>query len=232
MILLLFIGCQSKHQEDVADDPNASIDIKLDEYFTALMALKQFNGVVLVEKDDKMVFSSAYNLSNDPNSSTYVTENHQFDLRSISKLIAKYAVYKLKEEGKISVNDPINNYFMDFPNGEIITIRHLMYNQSGLPRELSDESVNLFEVEPPELMELIKGESLEFEPGSDTRYSNLGFQLLYYIIEKINSKSFAQYVQDEIYDPLKMTSSGAHFYTDRNNLKNFAAYHTMQDDRL
>ncbi len=221
---------QNKNQP--AESTSSALHDQLDEYFKALVSLKQFNGVALVEKDGEVIFRKAYNLNNDPKSTSFVTAEHQFDLRSISKLIAKYAVYKLEKEGKISPNDKVKKYLPDFPKGDIITIQQLMDHQSGLPRNFEDDEVRYFDMDPPEIIELIKKETLEFEPGTETRYSNLGYQILYFIIAKLHNKTFAQYVQDEIYDAFGMNSSGAHFYTNKNHLKNFAKYHTLEDKEI
>lgn len=228
----LFCGCQpinSNGQEDA--NTHSKLEQNLDEYFNALLALKQFNGVVLVEKNGKEVLKKAYNLSENASDSLYVTTEHQFDLRSVSKLISKYILKRLQDEGKISVDDTIETYLPDFPNGNKITIQHLMDNQSGLPRELyNEDELDIFSMEPAELVALIKKESLEFEPGTETRYSNLGYELLYFIIGKLTGKTFAQHIQEEVFDRLDMQSSGAHFYTDRKQLKKYAFYHTSDDD--
>ena len=232
IITILICSCQPINTTAQEDQTTATkLAHQLDEYFNALLELKQFNGVVLVEKEGEVILRKAYNLQNDPKNSLYVTTENQFDLRSISKLISKYAIQKMEATGKISREDTIDKYLKDFPNGNKITINHLLKNQSGLPREFTDEdNLDLLKLNPDQIVELIKKEKLEFEPGSATQYSNLGYQLVYFIIGKLNSKTFAQYVQDEIYNPLNMNSSWAHFYTDQNNLKKFALYHTEGDD--
>ncbi len=227
------ISCSSdKGASSEQNVENRSIDKNIEIYFNALVSLKKFNGVVLIEKNGELIHHKAYNIKNDTTDSLYVSTSHQFDLRSISKLIAKYILIKMEAEGKLKLSDPINKYLKDFPNSNKITITHLLENQSGLPRELSNESnLNTLDLEPNELIELIKNEPLEFEPGEETRYSNLGYQLVYYIIGALHTQNFAQFVQDSIYQPNKMFNSGAHFYTDSNNLKNFAYYHTLNDNK-
>ncbi len=232
LFTIILFGCQSISSEAQIDSKEkSSLKTQLDEYFNVLLDLKQFNGVVLVEKDGEVILRKAYNLTDNMDSSLHVTTAHQFDLRSISKQIAKFSIEKLQSAGKLSIHDPIGKYLGEFPNSDKITLKHLIANQSGLPREFEDEdALNIFDMEPAKIVELIKKEPLEFEPGTETQYSNLGFQLVYYIIGQVTGQTFAQHVQDEVYNPLKMTSSGAHFYTDKNNLKKFAAYHTKADD--
>ena len=232
IVVVVLFGCKPVNSDAQVENPLVSkFSENLDEYFNALLELKQFNGVVLVEKDGELILRKAYNLKEQTNESLFVTTEHQFDLRSISKLIAKYSLKKMEANGLISTDDTIDKFIRDFPNGDKITLNHLINNQSGLPREFTDEdNLNLFELNPEEIVSLIKNEPLEFEPGSQTQYSNLGFQLVYYIIANLHSKTFAQYVQDEVFDRLGMENSGAHFYTDQNNLKDFARYHVEDDD--
>ena len=232
LILINSFGCKPVDRDkQELQSKHTKLSNQLDEYFNALLELKQFNGVVLIEKEGQVILRKAYNLEDKTNESLFVTTEHQFDLRSISKLIAKYSLKKMEVSGLLSTDDTIDKYLKDFPNGDKITLNHLMNNQSGLPREFTDEdNLNLFELNPDEIVDLIKKEALEFEPGTETQYSNLGFQLVYYIIGQLHSKTFAQYVQDEVFDFLKMKDSGAHFYTNQNNLKTFAKYH-VQDDK-
>ena len=232
VILCLYIigSCNTKSQEKIAEQKDA-LEEKIDEYFKALAKLRQFNGVVIVEKNKKPIINKAYTMAKDSSSRLYVTRDHQFDLRSISKLVAKIAIIQLEREGKINRNDSINKFLKNFLNGKKITIQHLMDNTSGLPRRL-EGNFDFFSMEVPEIIEMIKNVPLEFEPGSDTRYSNLGYEVLYYIIYKVSGKQFSQYVQDKIFDELGMVNSGAHFYSVKKNLTNFAYYHTLKHDSI
>jgi len=209
------------------------IATNLDDYFSALTDLKKFNGVVLVHKEGQEIFKKTYNLQDDPKSKFWVTSEHQFDLRSISKLMAKAIFIKLEKEGKINRNDVIEKYVSGFPSGDKMTIQHLLDNASGFAREFIDEeNMNLIEMPTEEVIALIKTQPLEFEPGTDTRYSNLGYQILYHIIGEIHNKSFAQYMIDDFFEPLGMNHSGAHFFNNKNKLEKFAYYHELDEDEI
>ena len=68
-------------------------------------------------------------------------------------------------------------------------------------------------------------------PGTEALYSNLGYQLIYFIISEIVKKPFVEYVNDEIFVPLEMNSSGAHFYLN-NNLVNPVKNHISDDGKI
>ena len=212
-----------------------SLSFKADEYMQAFTRLGQFNGVVLLEKDGKEILKKAYNLSEKPTDSLpslWVNTEYQFDLRSVAKLFAKASIIKLERDGKIKRTDFLNKYITDFPNGNKITIEHLMHNRSGLPREFTTNNDNCFDLGSEEIIELAKKEKLEFEPNTDERYSNVGFQLLYYIISKISQKSYHNYLKEAFFEPLGMKNSGGHFEFDSSNLKKYAYGHYKKDKQI
>ena len=230
-ICISFTFCKNEisNSKEITPPPNPT-SIKLDEYFTALTHLKEFNGCVLVQQNGEEIFKKAFNLTEQKDSSLYVTTASQFDVRSISKLMAKACILQLEQKGKINRTDYLNKYIPDFPNGEKITIEHLMDNQSGLPREYVDLQQNEFDLSNEQVIDLAKKQKLEFEPGTDTRYSNVGFQVLYYVIGQIANTSFSQNLSNIFFDRLQMDNSGGHFYADNSNLTTYAYGHELNDE--
>ena len=201
------------------------------EYMTKLTELEQFNGVVLLKKKDQIILKKAYNMRDEKNSKLYVYDDSQFDIRSISKLFAKVSVVDLEQKGLLNKNDLIEKYLPDFPNGNQITIEHLMNNKSGLPRELSNVE-NTLELMPEQVIQLASKESLEFEPGADQRYSNVGFQLLYYIIGQVTEGSFADYLKNTYFKPLQMIGTADNFDSKLTDWSKYAYGHYWNDDKL
>ena len=108
----------------------------------------------------------------------------------------------------------------------------LLNHTSGLPRELSEFEGNEFDLTAEEIVDLIHKQEVLFEPGADKQYSNIGYEIVYDILSKTYKKPFAQCVVDEIFTPLKMTSSGAHFYTDKSAPPHLANNHTLKDTTI
>lgn len=227
--ILLIFSCQNKKETPSTSTPLPKEAAQLDEYFTALANLKKFNGAVLVHKDEKPFFKKAFNMNVDEPASLKITTESQFDIHSISKIMAKAIIVKLEQDGKMKRSDFLEQHVTGFPNGHQITIQHLLTNQSGLPRELTSVEENI-ELSPEEFVNLAKKEKIEFTPGTDTRYSNVGFQLVYFVIASIVEKPFVQYLKEDIFEPLGMKESGAHFFVDKSNLKRLAANHELEDD--
>lgn len=236
LVLLCVVGvlmtsCSQKQpKKNVLSSEKDTLFSIADAYLTKLTELKQFNGVVLLKKGEELILHQSYNMNGDTNSKLYVKEESQFDIRSIAKLFAKVSVIQLEEAGKMNRNDFVQQYLPDFPNGNKITIEHLMKNQSGLPRELSDVENSLI-LSSDEVIALAAKEALEFEPGSQERYSNVGFQLLYYIIGKVSGSSFSNYLKTTFFQPLEMDGSADNFDQSFTDWSNYAYGHYWDEDK-
>lgn len=199
-ILLLAVWNQVKGQAD-----SSSLATQLHAYFKTLTTLKQFNGNVLVAIDDNILLNQTYNMDTAIDS-LKVNHNSKFIIASVSKIFIKYALLKLVELNKLELTDSVSKYIPDFPNGSKITIEHLVKHQSGLPRELSGNH----EIDTLSLAKIIaiaKTEKLQFEPGTQTLYSNVGYFLLHYIIEKTASDGYAAFMHDAIFKPMGLNNT-------------------------
>jgi len=230
IIIASLFSCKENNKTAETDLPmNTKLKEKIDEYFSALNNIGTFNGVIYVAENNKDIISKAYNLNLNPKSTTYVTTESQFDVHSISKLMAHYLIEKFELEGKIKKTQTINDFISDFPNGNIITVNMLLNHTSGLPRTFENVEGNEIELTFEKIIEYSKKQELLFEPGTESQYSNVGYQIIYYIIADISQKSFAQCLTDEVFKPLEMGNSGAHFYTIEKNIKNLAKNHENKD---
>lgn len=203
-----------------------------DAYFTKLTDLGNFNGVVLLKKGEVIILKKAYNLQADTTSALYVTEKSQFDLRSIAKLFAKLSVIQLEQEGKLSRQDKLSQYLPDFPNADKISINHLMTNTSGLPRSFEESAKPFIVLNPDEVIELASKSELEFNPGEQELYSNVGFQLMYYIIGKVSNSSFEEYINQQFFETLGMMNSGSNFYKGKDRKQSYAYSHFEKSDSI
>lgn len=232
LFLLVGIACNAPNPEiKQAPNPDQTLSEKLNSYFEALTEIKKFNGAVLVQKEGKTLLYKAYNMEAAV-PSLHVQKKEQFDIHSISKLMAKACIAKLEQASLINRADKVSKYIPDFPKGNLISIQNLLDNSSGLPRRFSKKQENLIEKTPLELVELIKEEELLFTPGSKNLYSNLGYQVVYFIISEIVNKPFVEYLKDEFFVPLEMNQSGAHFYLDKQNLVQAVQNHVEEDGTI
>lgn len=203
-----------------------------DTYFTTLTELGNFNGVVLLKKGDDIVLKKAYNMQSNMSSTLFVDENSQFDLRSIAKLFAKLSVIQLEAQNQLSKEDKLSRFLPDFPNANKISINHLINNTSGLPRSFEDSEKPYIELNPDEVIALASKSNLEFEPGEQELYSNVGFQLLYSIIGKVTDASFEAYIYKQFFKPLGMSNSGSNFYDGKDRKHQYAYGHFDKNDEI
>lgn len=225
-------GCAHvKPQIESSFYTDASRKKKLNKYFTALTNLKRFNGVVLAYENGEQILSTAFNIHG-KNHTSYITTDSQFDIHSVSKLIAKAVIIQMEGKNLINRQDYLSQYIPDFPNGNKITIQHLMENRSGLPRELGLEGLTKNSLLSEEIIQWAKKEKLEFEPGSDKRYSNVGFEILYYLIGTLNNTTFTEHLKNEFFQKLEMKNSGGHFYSNKTNLLNHAQNHVFDEGEI
>lgn len=227
---MVLISCK-ENKEKVENPLDSTLELKekIEGYFSALAKLGKFNGVIYVTDNDKEIIRKAYNLNAKQASTTYVSTENQFDIHSISKLMAHYLIEKFELEGQIKKTQTIHDFIPDFPNGDKITIGMLLKHKSGLPRSLEHVEGNEIALTFDQIIEYAKKQKLLFEPGAASQYSNVGYQIIYYIIADISKKTFAQCLMDEVFKPLGMENSGAHFYTQEKNIKNLAKNHEKKD---
>src|SRR5690606_13646030 len=136
-----------------------------------------------------------------------------FQIASMTKQFTAVAILQLMENGKLSLNDTLQKYIDYFPSKDHpITVEHLLTHTSGIPEffDIDEDEYHLLVKEhtPVELISYFENEPLEFKPGSKFRYSNSNYVLLGAIIEKASGLPYGQYIQERLFKPLGMNSTG------------------------
>lgn len=145
----------------------------------------------------------------DPDGKNVWSMDTQTALGSITKTFTAVVIMQLVEEGKLSLDDTINTWFPDQPNGDKITIHMLLSHTSGLANYISAENVFnskwTHEWDPVDLVtEANKGGPVD-EPGTKVaHYSNTNYALLGLIIEKVTGNSWFQELRSRIIEPLNL----------------------------
>ncbi|MEJ2881033.1 serine hydrolase [Pedobacter sp. GR22-6] len=168
-------------------------------------------GTVLVAKAGRVIYQRDFGFANLEHQ-VPMSQDHVFRLGSVTKQFTAVCILKLAEEGKLSLEDELTKFIPDYPaQGKKITIANLLSHTSGIKNYTGvpafSEALKRKDLRPEEIIALFKGEGLDFDPGSDQRYSNSNYILLGYIIEKLSGKSYGDYVQEHIFKPLDMTHS-------------------------
>ena len=106
---------------------------KIDDYFSGKYKRKQFNGNILFAENGKIISHKSYGYAN-LKTKEKLTENHSFQLASVSKPFTSVAILQLIENGQINLNDTLQKFFPNFPY-EGITI-HQQIHQACICRSV------------------------------------------------------------------------------------------------
>ena len=184
---------------------------RMEQVVQSYVANKQFMGSVLVAQDGKVVFSKGYGFANlewDVSNSPTA----KFRLGSVTKQFTAACILLLEERGKLKIDDAVKKYMPDAPAAwDKVTIFNLLTHTSGIPSFTGFPdyaSTEAIATTPEKLVARFRDKPLEFQPGEKWNYSNSGYVLLGYLIEKISGQSYSQFVQDNIFTPLGMKDSG------------------------
>jgi CubicO group peptidase (beta-lactamase class C family) len=168
-------------------------------------------GSVLVARGYDLLLSKGYDYanleSNVPNGPTT-----KVAISSITKQFTADAILLLEERGPLKVKDPIKKYCPEPRSAwNAITIFQLLTHTSGiltLPAFAEFQKIGRFPTTPEEISVLVRGTPLEFERGVRMVYSNLGYVVLGYLIEKVSGEGYQNFVPENILVPLGMKDSG------------------------
>lgn len=208
---LLFIQHASAQSSAVSPQSAQQVAAKIDEYMNAAVKANGFSGSILVAREGRPIISKGYGMANYeldvPN-----TPQTVFRLGSITKQFTAAAIMILQEHGKLSINDSICKHLSDCPAPwGPITIRNLLTHTSGIPNYQSfPEAVKLMTlpVTHAQLIGRFRDKPLEFAPGEKFNYGSSNYYLLGVIIERVSGKSYTDFLQDNVFKPLGMISTG------------------------
>lgn len=184
---------------------------RMDQIVQQLVEARQFMGSVLVAKGDQIVFNKAYGSAN-LEWDVANTPTTKYRIGSITKQFTAVSILLLEERGKLKLDDPVKKHFAGAPAAwDGVTLKHLLSHTSGVASFTSFPKypkLKQFQTSAAELIGLFKDKPLEFAPGEKWVYSNSGYVLLGYIIEKASGMSYAEFVQANLFTPLAMADSG------------------------
>ena len=187
-----------------------------------------------VIEDGELIYERGYGMANlehgIPINSTSV-----FRIGSTSKQFTAVVMLLLAEQGKLSLDDDVRDYFPEFPQYESpVTIRHMLNHTSGIRDYLQLMSLagmrgNDFYTDDEVLEVLSRSETLNFPPGDQFLYSNSGYFLPSQLVRRVTGKSLREFGQENIFEPLGMGDT--HFHDDHKKVvKNRASGYARDGD--
>jgi CubicO group peptidase (beta-lactamase class C family) len=192
-----------------AQAPAAKIDALVRTYVDQ----GRFNGSILVADHGKVIYRKGFGWANAewrmPNA-----PDTKFRIGSITKQFTAMIVLQLVEEGKLRLDGTIGEYLPEYPAGpgRAITIHQLLTHTSGLRNYLAVPNffpeLSKLPQRPAEFLAVFDSLPLDFEPGSQWRYSNSGYFVLGVIIERVGGKPYDVALRERILDPLGLRDTG------------------------
>lgn len=204
---------------------------RVDEAVKSAMERDQVPGIsIAIEHGGDLLAAKGYGFS-DLENRVPATEHSVYRIGSVTKQFTAAAVLKLAEEGRLSLDDPIETYVPAFPTRDFhITVAGLLDHTSGIKgyTEMPDfwEKARL-DLSHEEMVALIASAPFEFEPGERYQYSNSAYFLAGLVIEKVSGKSYAEYLEETFFEPLGLFET--HYLYDAPIIPNRAEGYALED---
>lgn len=173
--------------------------VKLDLLFDRLLEKNKGMGSITIAKEGKILYTRSFGYGQITETlKKPLTEDSKYRIASITKTYTAVMIFQLVEEGKLKLTDYLDQFFPQIPNAGKITIAHILSHRSGIP-ELNVEAG--WRSQPKtheEIVAAIAKEKPLFEPDSQHAYSNTGYVLLGYILEKVDGKPYQEILRQRI----------------------------------
>ncbi|MBQ9743185.1 MAG: serine hydrolase [Ruminococcus sp.] len=225
LLSVSLVPCSAVAGADI--DPQSYLEEQMEEY--------DISGVAYITKNGRVLCHSTRGMANTAQSKEMSLET-LFPIGSNSKQFCAAAILILQEQGKLSVDDTLSQYFPDYTVAQDVTIKNLLTHRSGIREHLeglfsgytvSEEATA--QENTQEILDWLYTKKLLFNPDKGYRYSNANYLLLSLIVEMVSGQSYAEFIEENIFVPLGMNNSG--FYEELVDHTDLAE-HTGDTDQL
>lgn len=193
-----------------SDSPDPDLSLEIDRFLRPYVAGNNFSGAVLVGSGGRVLVAEAHGMADGEQGEPNAPDT-PFRIGSISKTFTALAVFKLRDSGRLDLDEAVSNLVPEFGPGENVTIRQLLEHTSGLPRfvffpdyrEMSQRSLTL-----EEIVAWIGEHPLSGAPGERYAYSNSNYAVLALAVQRASGMSYSDFLDTEILSPLGLTCTG------------------------
>lgn len=199
-----------------AQTPNIKL---LDSLFTHIEANSKNMGSVSVFKDGREIYQKSIGYAS-VGDKVKANAKTKYRIGSISKTFTAAMIMQLVDQGKLTLQTQLKQFYPQIPNADKITIEHLLRHESGLFNFTASPDYSRWMVDPKskdELLQLFVTNSTVFQPGEKHEYSNTNYVLLSFIAEELSGMPYGDILQAKIVKPAKLTGTQ---YGSKINLKN------------
>lgn len=219
-----FCSGQYFEQKIEVDNSLNSFDRKVDSIIAEKMNIYNIPGISIgIIKGDSIVYSKGYGIKN-INTKELVNANTNFHTASISKLFTAQAIMILVQEDKINLESKLVEIIPELrykdERVKNITIKSLLNHTSGLT-DVSNYNWKNNNQSDNSLKDYILGLNLKLlsDPHTEYNYSNLGYNILGYVIEKLSETNFDEFVKENMLTPSQMSNSDFRYFKITDSIK-------------
>lgn len=208
VLTVTLLGAETSANDQVSPLSGNKLEAAIDALAAPYERAGMFNGVVLVAKGDQILLQKGYGdanyehrIRNQPST--------RFRIASLSKQITNAAIGTLFDSGIVKPDSKLSEFLPTFPRADEITIRQLVEHTSGVPHtnDLAElEQVTSLSLD--EMVRLLATKPLDFDPGTDEKYSNGGYDILAAVIEQASGKNFESYLADHVFSVVGLHNTG------------------------
>ncbi|MFK5974560.1 MAG: serine hydrolase domain-containing protein [Flavobacteriaceae bacterium] len=225
LLITVLASCAKSFKQDIKiTKPIASFVGQVDSIVISKMNQYNIPGLAIgIVKDGKIVYTNGFGVKN-INKIDPVTENSVFHVASISKLLTAQAIVQLEMNNRLRLDDKLIDLIpeLNFSDESVksITIKSLLNHTSGLPDISNYHWSNHNQAEnslKDYILEL--NSKLDSEPSTKYQYSNLGYDILGYVVEKVTRNSFEDFVKEQILNTSGMNASDFRYFKIPDSLK-------------
>lgn len=179
--------------------------------FDAVAAEYKFEGVLYLTHNGEVVYQY---VSGTDDMEQPLSLNSPLYMSSVSKQFCAAAILMLRDQGKLDLQDTLEQYFPEYEIGRDITLQNLLSMRSGIVRDFvpvfnDPEKFEKMTAEEASdaMLEWLYNQKLEFEPGVGFSYSNVNYTLLSLVVEQVSGISYEDFIRENIFEPLGMIHS-------------------------
>jgi len=231
MVLFLALGLVIIHSPGLIKTGEAAekgtVTAKVDKLFEEWNKPGSPGASLAVAKNGQIIYKKGYGYAH-LEYDIPITPSTIFHVASVSKQFTAFAVAMLVDQGMLSLDDPIQKYVSEVPDfDKTTTLRQLIHHTSGIRDQwelLAMAGWRLDDVITTEhILNMVKHQKdLNFNPGDEHLYSNMGYTLLAVAVERVTGQTFTDWTRENMFTPLGMTNT--HFHDDHEMIVKNRAY--------
>ena len=185
---------------------------KLNQFFDRLNENNEAMGSLTITKNGEVIYARSIGYSRiGETEKAPITSETRHRVGSVTKMFTAVMILQLAEEGKLKLNDRLNQYFPQIPNADRITIEHILRHRSGIHDITTNPALRprrrTVAITKDEMLQLISKGGTDFDPGSKYAYSNSGYFVLGLLIEKVSNQSYQEAIEKRILAKIDLKST-------------------------